>query len=671
MTGLPTGGLFTGRTTDVQRVAAALTGDAEVTAIAGPPGVGKTSLAINVAHRLMAESRFAGALFLDAWGYEPNLTVPADQALDSFLRALGVPMQRMPPATGDKATLYRNLLAGRTEPILVIVDNVAGAHQVRPLLPGAGRHRVLITSRHSIADLDNTRLIDLPVLDRTEAVLLIRAALQAADPDDHRGTEQPEATGELAELCGFLPLALRVASALLIADRPRPVADLVAELGSAPSIVSELHSGSLDVQAVFELSYRYLEPELARLFRLLALNPGEQVGIDAASALAGDEAGTVRRGLRELRRAHLIEPGQRPEYVRFHDLLRAYALDCVRQDEHEAARNAAVERLLDYYVDTAKLAGRHLQYKVPTEQRATQRFPTRQSALEWFEVERTNLVAATGVAAAHAQLWVQVLRLPGPLGHSLTRRYLRAEWKEIVDAALRSLLSSGDGVGTDLAERARAGNRIGLLRQVVRDHEQALDDHAQALALYRRLGDPGGQAETLQFLGWLHRDLGNLDQAIEMLVAALELYRSLGDERGQVQALEDLGSAHRVRGDDRQAVARFSEAALRCANLGDPDSHALLLQELGESQCELGEFAAAADSLGEALAVHRKLGDRAGQAIDLEHLGAVYLRQDKVAQARSAWAEALQRWWELGDHQRADETSRRLSDLGVSDDGPR
>lgn len=660
--GLPPVGLFTGRTKDIRRVVSALTSDTAVTAVTGLPGVGKTSLAVKVAHDLVAEGLFAGTLFLDARGYGENPHASQGQSLDSFLRALGVPVNQIPLADEDKATLYRDILAGRPEPILVIVDNVAGSHQVRPLLPGTGRHRVLITSRHRIADLDDTRLIELALLDGPEALSLIRAALHAADPDDVRTDRQPEATTELAELCGLLPLALRVAAAMLVSDRQDSVSDLVEELRESPSIVRELRSGSLDVPAVFNLSYRSLEPELARLFRLLALNPGEQVSVDAAAALAGEKAGTVRKGLRELRRAHLIEHARPPEYVKFHDLLRAYAVDCAQQDETEADRDAAIERLLDHYMETAKAAGRHLQYKVPTAERATARFPNRQSALEWFEIERTNLVAATDLAAAHFRRWGQLLRLPGPLGHSLTRRHLSAEWKEIVDAALRRLLP-GDGVEEDSADVATLCNRLGLLRQVVQDHEQALESHSLALALYGGIGNISGQAETLQFLGWVHRDRGSVDQALGSLNAALELYRSLGDERGQVQALEDLGLTHHLRGDYRQAVTDLSEATRRCGDLGDPDSHALLLHELGESQFELGELIAATGSLTEALTRHRQLRDRAGQAMDLDYLGAVYRRQGRTGYARSTWAEALALWSELGDDERADEMRQRLIDM--------
>lgn len=662
LAGLPPVGLFTGRTKDIRRVVSALTGDTAVTAVTGLPGVGKTSLAVKVAHDLVARSWFAGTLFLDARGYDPNPRTRQGHFLDSFLRTLGVPVHQIPPADEDKATLYRDILSGMREPVLVIVDNVADSHQVRPLLPGTGRHRVLITSRHRIADLDNTRLIELAVLDGPEAASLIRAALHAADPDDVRTDRQPEATGELAELCGLLPLALRVAGALLVSDRQRPVADLVEELRDSPNIVRELRSGALDVPAVFSLSYRHLEPGLARLFRLLALNPGEQVGIDAAAALAGEQVGTVRKGLRELRRAHLVEQARPPDYIRFHDLLRAYAVDCARQDETEADRDAAVERLLDHYMETAKAAGRHLQYKVPTAERATVRFPTRQSALEWFEIERTNLIAVTDLAAVSFPRWEQVLRLPGPLGHSLTRRHLSAEWKEIVVDALRSLLS-GDGVDEGSAEVATASNRLGLLRQVVQDHEQALDNHTLALALYSGTGNLRGQSETLQFLGWVHRDRGSVEQAVECLNAALELYRSLGDERGQVQALEDLGLTHHMRGDYRQAVADLSEATRRCADLGDPDSHALLLHELGESQVESGEFVAAAASLSAALTLHRQLRDRAGQAMDLDYLGSVYRRQGRTGDARSAWTEALELWSKLGDNERAAEMHQRLIDL--------
>ena len=263
-----------------------------VSAVAGLAGVGKTALAIQAAHTARAAGWFpGGVLFLDLHGYDQAAVQPG-QALDALLRALGIPAEHIPPGTEERAGLYRSALVQITDPVLVVADNASAEAQVRPLLPGPGPHRVLVTSRHTLAGL-GARLLDINVLAEQTAITLVEEVLRAARPGDDRIGRDRGAAGRLAGVCGGLPLALRITAALLAADPTLTVAELADQLADE---ISRLQTLSYDdgggtsapsVAAAFDLSYRHLDEAAARLFRLLAVNPGPDVSTAAAAALAG------------------------------------------------------------------------------------------------------------------------------------------------------------------------------------------------------------------------------------------------------------------------------------------------------------------------------------------------------------------------------------------------
>jgi hypothetical protein len=213
---------FTGRDDDLALLERLLdpAGTAEpvvVSAVAGLAGAGKTTLAVQAGHAARERGWFGGGvLFIDLHGYDEAPVEPG-QALDALVRALGVPAEQIPPGVEERAGLYRSALAEITEPVLVIADNASAETQVKPLLPGAGPHKVLVTSRHTLAGL-SARLVDVTVLDEQAAIELLDMALRAARPDDDRVTGDRQAAARLAELCGGLPLALQIVAALLKAD---------------------------------------------------------------------------------------------------------------------------------------------------------------------------------------------------------------------------------------------------------------------------------------------------------------------------------------------------------------------------------------------------------------------------------------------------------------------
>jgi hypothetical protein len=369
---------FTGRETELAQLAGLLDpagegGAVVVSAVAGLAGVGKTALVVQAGYAAWQAGWFpGGVLFLDLHGYDDGIVRPG-QALESLLRALGVPGEHIPPGDEDGAGLYRSVLAQITEPVLVIADNASSEAQVRPLVPGPGPHRIVVTSRHTLAGL-GTRQLDVTVLDEVAGMALLDGLLRVGRPEDDRITIDPEAAGRLAKVCGGLPLALRIIGALLVADHALTAGELADELGDEVHRLEALRyddgawTSALSVAAAFELSYRQLDAQAAGLFRLLPVNPGPDISTAAAAALASQSAGKTRTVIGQLVRAHLIqETTSAAGRWRMHDLLHLYARQLSDTQANTDQRERAIDRLLLYYRSSTGAADAHLRALPGTE----------------------------------------------------------------------------------------------------------------------------------------------------------------------------------------------------------------------------------------------------------------------------------------------------------------
>uniref|UniRef100_UPI000B18467C ATP-binding protein n=1 Tax=Streptomyces specialis TaxID=498367 RepID=UPI000B18467C len=350
---------FTGREAELSRLDA-LAGSAGtrgsavvISAIAGTGGIGKTSLAVHWAHRV--HDQFPdGTLYVNLRGYDSSPPLTAHHALDAFLRALDVPSERIPPDTEAAAGLYRSLLAGRR--MLVVLDNAAEPGQIRPLLPGEPGCLVLVTSRSRLSGLvarEGAHRLTLDVLAPDEACALLNDII-----GPQRSWQEPAAIAELARRCACLPLALRIAGER-VASRPHlAVADFVRELTDQHQELDALTTDDDEaaaVRTVFSWSYHALPDGTARVFRLLGLHPGPTISVEAAAALTGTTVTQTRRQLDRLIGVHLLTESE-PDRYQFHDLLRAYAAEQATADEPEAGREAATQRLFDWYLHTTHAA---------------------------------------------------------------------------------------------------------------------------------------------------------------------------------------------------------------------------------------------------------------------------------------------------------------------------
>ncbi|GAA3088242.1 tetratricopeptide repeat protein [Streptosporangium carneum] len=561
--GGPPPGDLAGREADVAELDLWLDGaDTSVAVLTGLAGVGKTALATHVLHRALDTGRFGGCLFVDMQGYDPRRRKDADQVLASFLQTLGVAAGDVPAEPSAREALYRSILAdcergGRS--LIVVLDNACSARDVAPLLPGSPAHKVLITSRHTLADVGGARIVELRELSAAESLAMLAGRLRAAGNRAPLTGADTEQLAETARLCGRLPLALHIAAALLICEPNMPVASLVRELSATAERLDTLEYEDLAVRAAFELSYRHLTPAQARLFRLLALNPGDTVGAEAAAALVGLNGHRAHRLLRCLRTAHLIEDGSAEGRYRFHDLMREFAGELLSAEEPASERDAATDRLLEYY-EKAVSAARRAWFGLGERPSAT----AVRKALSWLDAERSNLFAA--VALAHATgRWRRTCSLAEYLTHY-------AEFRHLVDDLLTAqtlALNASARVGR--IQECTAAADLGIACRLAHRYDDALAHLRRALAIAENLPGTARWGNIQHDLGLTYFQMGRHADAEACHRADLAVCLSRGDVRGQAHSLTALGDAQRMRGRHLEAVVSLSEAIALAERLDAPN----------------------------------------------------------------------------------------------------
>jgi len=639
---------FTGRDAELAQIAgmldpAAAVGAVVMSAVEGLAGVGKTSLAVHAAHAARQAGWFpGGALFIDLHGYDQNPVQPR-QALDALLRALGVPIGHIPEDVEQRAAVYRSYLAQSSGPMLIIADNASAEAQVRPLLPGPGPHRVVITSRHTLASL-GARVVDVTVLDQVASLALLDAVLRAARPADDRIISDQDAAEKLAEACGGLPLALQITAALLIADSTLTAAELADDLTDEVRRLETLHyddgsgSGAPSVAAAFGLSYRQLDQEAARMFRLLSADPGPDVSTEAAGVLADWERAQTRTVLGRLKKAHLVEvtPGT-PGRWRMHDLLRLYA----REIPNDGEREQAVGRLFAWYLRRTHMANLHLMAQpgmpIPAD------FTGFEAALTWLDTERLNLIAVVVLAADIGEEQVAI-RLAPDLFEYLLRRRRFDDLLTVLDICRGSAGRLGD-----VESEILALDRRGVALMHAGRFEEAISAHKEAAADFRKIGDQQGAAVALGHLAGALGRAGRLNEAISAGEEAAADFRERGDQRGVAMALTNLGGALRQAERAEEAATAFSEAAVIYRQAGSQHGWAMALGNLGGSLRDAGKHKEAISVCAKAVEIFRQTGDQHSVAVALGNLGLLMQETGRLQGAISAFREAVEIVRQTGD----------------------
>jgi DNA-binding SARP family transcriptional activator/tetratricopeptide (TPR) repeat protein len=626
---------FIGRRGELETLAS-IVGNAEtegavvISAINGMPGIGKTALALHAAHQL-AGNFPDGQLFIDLHGYTQGHKprAPGD-ALGWLLRALAVPPRQIPEDTEERAAVFRQRLAGTST--LLVLDNAASEAQVRPLLPGSASCLVVITSRRRLKGLD-AHVLALDVLSQSDA-----AALVCTTAESERVNADDPVLAEVAELCGRLPLALRIAGRLL---RHRPawsLADLARMLRDQRHMLGVLSDGEHDLGAVLGLSYRVLPADERRLLRNLGLVPGPDFDAHAAAALTGTEPATVEPLLENLLDCNLLIQHD-PRRYRLHDLIRQFAR-AMAADDPANARETALDRLLDYYQYTAERANAMIS-RHPVSAPAipppahSLALADPDAARDWLRAERANLLAGVQHATART-CQRRVFALTAGLS---TLMRTDGPWPEAIaldDAAATAAQAIGDQLN-----QANALTRLGDLQVPSGDYAGAARNLKHALDLYHDLGERHGQANALTSLGDLQRLSGDYEEAARNLKHALDLYHDLGERHGQANALTRLGDVQEKLGDYQGAARDLRQALELYRDLGDNLGQVIALTLHGQAQLSAGDLAGAARYAQQAIDLDRRVCSAGTQAWVLNHYAAVIRTSGEHTRALALYQEAL------------------------------
>lgn len=638
-------------------------GVAVVSAVSGTGGVGKTALAVHWAHQVQ-DAFPGGQLYANLRGFDPGGAV-ADPAevLRGFLDALGVPPARIPAGFTAQAGLYRSLLAGRR--VLVLLDNARDAEQVRPLLPGSTTCLTLVTSRNrltSLAVTEGANLLAVDVLTPDEARDLLATRLGT-----RRVAAEPDAAREIVDLCAGLPLALAIVAARAAAAPAVPLAAFAAELRRPGGRLNALDAGDpvSRVREVFAWSYRGLGADAGRLFRLLGLHAGPDVGLPAVAALAGVTRESAQALVTELIRGSLLTEVSTGRYA-CHDLLRSYAGELAVTHDRDQDRGEAIGRLLEHYVHTAHAADTRLNRKhalfTPVPARpgaAPEDFAESGAAVRWFTAEYPVLVAAVAQAGARG-FGTHAWQLASAVSTFLDRQ---ARWETMAschDQAREAAQRADDEAGLANAHWGLALAEAGRNRV-----EEARAHGELALRLFGELGNHAGQARTLQNLACLAGLEGRQEEAVEHNLRSLAHYVADADRAGQAAALNNLGWCLTELGDHHQALARCRESLALSQELGDVNGQAHTWDSLGYLHHRLGEHGEAVDCYRQAAGLFHASGDRTGEAVCLAYLGDTHHSAADPDAAHDAWTRALTLFEELGHPDTAALQAKLLDHLGA------
>ncbi|NUW39382.1 AfsR/SARP family transcriptional regulator [Nonomuraea rhodomycinica] len=674
----PAPACFTGRATTFRELTALTEpGAPRVAVVSGMPGVGKSALALHWAHRMAG--RFPdGQLYADLRGHRPREAVTPREALDRFVRALGLPAGQVPAGQDELAAAYRTLLAGRR--VLVVLDDAAGPAQVEPLLPAGEGCLVLVTSRGRLSGLalrHAVRAVGLDVLSEPEAVALLTEVIGP------RARAEPGAVAELARQCGRLPLALRIAAAHLAGNAHRRISvylDDLAERGRLAALRLRDAFGGVDddasaaaVQATFDLSYRALGAAERTAFRRLGLAPGGGFTAGALAALLGVPPAEARARLDALLAASLVQarPGRaRAERYHLHDLLLDYARHRAEAEDAAPVRERAVDRLLSWYATIGDPLALHddLDNVLAVTRRAAEdgaeaawRLPAalaRTLALAHSPARAAELHALAVTAAGRAGRPREAATAHNHLGEAYERLGRYPEALAEHSAALELHRRLGDRRGTGAALRS-----VGTVHWLLGRYDDALAHLYEARDVMESAGDEGALGRTYNLIGIVLRTLGRMDEAVSWYERALAAHRLAGDRDGEANALNNLGVIHAERGRHAVALGLYRRAlALRRA-AGSRRGEARALNNIGLMEIHLGRRDRALGHLRRALAAHRETGDRRGEGQVAHDLGGLYHLLGREEEALAHYAEALRVRSEIGDRRGLAETHRDLGEL--------
>ena len=617
-----------------------------ISAIAGRPGVGKSVLARRLAHE-MAQRFPDGQLYADLQGGEPGAGLAAQDVLGSFLRGLGVRDPEIPVLPADRAALYRTCLAGRQ--VLVVLDNAHDEAQVRPLLPGRPGSLVLVTSRRALA-IEGSECLVLGTLSPGEGVEMLGRLAGTS-----RVAAEPEAAAEVAALCGYLPLALRIVGARLALRKSWSLTRVAGLLRDERNRLGQLAYGDLDVRASFTVSYRDLSPDEARLFRLLGIVPSTDFHGELARCLLREDTPPeeAQRLIDALADIMLIEETE-PGWYRIHDLMRLFASDQLREQDGAAAAGQARDAMLGWYASKTMNAIASLRPGTDADE------ATRAEMLSWLDAEWPTLIVTMEIAARNRR--PRYIALVAAALDPFLR--FRGAWagQERMAGASRTYAEVNDDVellSVVLPQIAMAQWRQGHLRDAAATSRQAID--AARACSNRKL-----EIEAHQMLARVHNDLGDEEGRRSALAAAAALADASGDRCAEAHTryLDLLfGMEARMDRDPGRLWADLDALAADARAAGCHNVVANTLISMGTVLHHRGERRDAISRWQEALQIAIDHDLAQVEANARENIGFHHFMAGHKARAGEHYERALQLYLDLGFHRYASMASVHLAEL--------
>lgn len=609
----PTPVAFTGREdelaelekqlTSAQSAGATISATQPHAGLQGMGGVGKTALAVVLAHRL--KDRYPDAqLVLNLRGTDPGQRppVPPAEAMQSVIHAFH-PEARLPESAEELAPMYRSVLtdAGR---VLLLLDNAASADQVHPLLPPANC-LLLVTSRaqFTLPGLATRNLDCLPPAKAQEFLLKLAKRIN----NGHAAVA--------ADLCAHLPLALEVFAGTVNDKRLYPVPELLERLRARQEKLAP-------VEAAFQVSYELLAEDQRRRWTLLAVFPAS-FDLRAAAAVWGEEEATAREAMQALFNANVVEWNEANGRFRLHDLARQFCEGELAAAERSGAQRRHAEHYRSVGAEADALYLQGGQQVVRGLELFDRERVHLEAAFEWLQAQKDKESAQLLVALVNAVACVSNLRFHP----RQTICWLEAER----DAA--RLAEDREAEGAALGNLGNAYIDLGDARKAIECYEQHRD-------IAREIGDRRGEGNALGNLGLAYAALGDARHAIEYQEQALVIDRALGDRRGEGTALGNLGSAYAALGDTRHAIEFHKLRLVIAHEIGDRRGEGNALGNLGNAYAALGDTRQAIEYHEQYLVIAREIGDRRGEgnalwnsAIALDQLGE---RSQAIARAEAA-----------------------------------
>ncbi len=676
---------FVGRDQELGLLTGELGGIPGAAIIEGMPGVGKTALAVRAA-RLLSRQYPDGTLYLNLHSHDPG-SPPLDpaEALHRLLQMLSVPAAQIPETIGQRTALWRAHLNRRRA--VVILDDVAGHDQIAPLLPVTSRCLILITTRRRLPDFGGARSLTLGVLPPADAIALFRRTV-----GENRAVDDDEMVAAL-ELCGRLPLAIKLTAGRMAQDGLPASRGLIGELSWSPGRLGgtgapgpgaaaggpdvltggldvvaggpDVLTGGPDVTAAFDLSYRALDPDHQQFFRRLGIAPCATFSLPTAAALGGCTWAEAEKALAALLDYHLLaQAPQAPDgQFRFHDLIRGFAATRASRDDPETEQRQAVGRLLDFYLHAAARADRILHplrrpAPVPASPSpaGSPALGTPEDAAAWLESEWRNILQAARYADRHE--WQQ--KCADLIDLLADFMEIRAYWDDAAAAHLLALQASRD-IG-DPARIARAALALSAVRQQTGQHEAAIPLAEEAAAVYRSLADQRGEAGALDQIGLAYQRTARSREALACFEEARILYRAADDRRGEADTLSHSGIACWHLGRYPEANAHMEEALSLYRDVGDRRGEAKVHNNLGRVHLYNGYHRDALDAYQTSLKIFREIGGPQNEAILHQNVASVHRYKGSYTEALAAYRQALKIYRAIGD---LPDEAEVLNDIGA------